>query len=673
MIARAPAGGERPALRELWLIGLTALTVLFGMQSLRSLMPLVVFVLRDRFGWSAAAVGLVVLAVLATGFLAAPAGRVAGAGRFLRLTAGGLGAARLAQQLWAGDPLFDLLLAAAASMFFFFALPALAAAAHQAGARGKAGGAGGSFVFGWSVGLAADSALHGAFATWDMSWRSDPAIVVVIAAMVAVQWRLLAAAGVRGGAGGGEIAPGPTWAALGPLLFLELVVLGNVARLTTLSGWQPEWTALWVAGGHILASGAVALVVLRGRLAWWWWSSSSSSLWLSSSFTACALVGSLIVPWPRGAWSAWLQLGGLLLAAVLWASITTAGPVCRHPRRHPWRPAVSHGLGLLGFGALLFLYYAGIDMRLPFSKHLIPPAAALAMGAAAVVAARSGAGASRRPGRSLPLKAGLIGALVAVALLLLPATKLLVRPRAADAATGFPLRIMTYNLHLGVDPWGRLDLEQLAATIEAENPDLVALQEVCRGWVLNGSVDTLGWLSRRLGMSYLFAATADPLWGNALLSRRPILDHQALDLPSEDLLIRRGFLSARIDLGSDGHFEAIVTHHHHLAGGGKNRELQSRAVLDFWQGRGRTAIVGDFNAPPGQPEIELMRRAGLRDVLDLARVEPGFTYSALEPVKRIDYIWVSPDLAPYEVSVPSSPASDHLPVVATLVPRPGRS
>ncbi len=661
----------RPAgLLDLRWIALIALTVLFGMQSLRALMPLVVFVLRDRFGWSAEGVGLAMLTVLATGFLATPALRAAGARRFLWLTAGGLGPARLALQLWTGDPSVDLGLAITATMLFFFALPALLGEADRVGSLFRFSASGTIFALGWLTGLAADSALHGAYGTWDMSWRSDPATLVIVLVLVAVHWRLLAfgirfdEAGTGHRAGNTSICPASTWAAIGPLLFLELLVLGNVARLITLTGWDAGWGAMWVVAGRV---SAMAVVVSLGR--------GGRPAWPSSALLASALVASFVVPWPRGIWAALLQLAGLVLAAVLWTSIVaTAAPrrtAAGSGSAGPKRLAVSHGLGLMTFCVLLFLYYAGIDIRLPFSRDLLPPIAALALGGAAVAATRKRGDPARRPGPALKAslgdKRGILGVLSVAALLALPAARLLVGPGVqVAAAAGFPLRVMTYNLHLCVDPRGHLDLEEIAATIEAEHPDLVVLQEVARGWVTGGSADTLTWLSRRLGMSYLFAATADPLWGNAILSRRPLLDHQALDLPSEDLLIRRGFLYGRVDLGEDGHFDAIVTHHHHRIDGSEIRQRQSRAILDFWQGRGRTAILGDFNARPGEPEIEMMHRAGLGDVLDLANIEPGLTYPALAPVKRIDYIWITPDLAPRDVAVPSSPASDHLPVVVTL-------
>ncbi len=635
-------------------IGLTALAVLFGLQCLRALLPLAVFMLRDRFGWHAATVGLAMSLLLATGFLVAPACRALGRRRFLWLTAGGLALARLALQAWTGDPLGDLGLAACAGILFLFALPALAAVAGAT-----------AFVLGWLVGLAADTALHGAYGTWDMSWRSDVATLILVLVLAAVQWRLLAGAAEGVEAADGERLPVAwTWAAFGPLLFLEMLVLGNVARLAALTGWDPEQAALWVLAGRVLALAVVALLAARGhpgrRLA---------------AVLTLALAASFSLAWPRGAAAALLLLAAQALAAVLWSVAIAAGKSGAQPSGR--RLAVGYGLGLQAFGALLFLYYGGLDVRLPISRQLVPPLAALGLGAAAFVAARSAparAAAGVRLGRVW---------LAVPALLLLPLARLAAgsEVRAAGAA-GLPLKVMTYNLHLGIDPRGHLGLERVAATIEAESPDVVALQEVPRGWLITGSADVLGWLSRRLGMAHVFAPTTDPLWGNAVLSRRPILDHQAFDLPPEDLLIRRGFLAARIGLedaalrgdGRDGALEVIVTHHHHLRDGGAIREQQSRAILDFWgsaggeQGRGRTAIVGDFNGRPGDPEIEMLRAAGLADVLDLAGVEPGYTFPSYQPIKRIDYIWISPDLAVSGAgaAVPPSPASDHLPVVATL-------
>ncbi len=621
-------------------IGLTALVVLFGVESLRALMPLGIFVLRDRFGWHAGAVGLAMLAVLAGAFMASAMARAAGR-RVLWVTAGGLGLARLALQIWSGEPLVDLALAATATILFLWALPALAS-------RG-----GSTFALGWLIGVAADTALLGSYATWDVTWHAGVASLATTLVLAGLLGWLVASASRPAEAEPGRPAPtaaGWAWVAVGPLLFLELLALGNVARLSALTGWGVEAATLWALAGRVLAVAIVGLTVARGR----------RPGWLMTATAALALPASFLVAWPRGFQAAALLLIAQISAAVLLSLVAGAAGRAPAPRK---RLAGAYGAGFVLFGVLLFLYYGGFDLRLPFSRDWVPVVAALIVAVSALAAVRSA---------PRTVAGGRVGYAWLAVIILLAAPLIrwagVAEIRAGDA-TGFPLRVMTYNLHLGIDPRGHLGLERIAATIEAERPDVVALQEVPRGWVVTGSADVLGWLSRRLGMVYAFGPTADPLWGNAVLSRRPILEHQALDLPTEELLIPRGFLSARLDVGSGEALDVVVTHFHHLSDGDEIRDLQSRAILDFWLGRERTVIAGDFNARPGEPAAETLRRAGLGDVLDLAGVEPGYTHSSWEPLKRIDYIWISPDLTARDVAVPSSPASDHLPVVATLEPK----
>ena len=72
------------------------------------------------------------------------------------------------------------------------------------------------------------------------------------------------------------------------------------------------------------------------------------------------------------------------------------------------------------------------------------------------------------------------------------------------------LRILTYNIHSAYNSQGAQDPEAIARVIEASGADAVALQEVSRGWLLDGSTDLATFLARRLKMQVLFQGTADP-------------------------------------------------------------------------------------------------------------------------------------------------------------------
>ena len=106
-------------------------------------------------------------------------------------------------------------------------------------------------------------------------------------------------------------------------------------------------------------------------------------------------------------------------------------------------------------------------------------------------------------------------------------------------------------------------MEALAQVIERENPDIIGLQEVSRGWVVNGSTDMLAWLSRRLRMQAISGPTADLQRGNALLTKLPIVDSQLQALPTADLLLKRGFIYAELDIGQGNTISFVDTHYHH--------------------------------------------------------------------------------------------------------------
>jgi hypothetical protein len=75
-------------------MGITALTLVFGMQVVRVLATSAFWVLRDRMHWHVPEVAVFGLAVFTTAFLAGPLHRLLGPRVPLIVTAGGLGAVR---------------------------------------------------------------------------------------------------------------------------------------------------------------------------------------------------------------------------------------------------------------------------------------------------------------------------------------------------------------------------------------------------------------------------------------------------------------------------------------------------------------------------------------------------------------------------------------------------
>ena len=696
--APVPGGRRFPLFRTSIL--LPALTVMFGMQVLRVLLPLLVYVLRDRFGLQALHLGVLAIVLFAGSFLVGPLLKALGPRRLAMFTAIGLGLARLLIQAWVWDPAVDLILAVVGTLLFLLYLPAgLVLAGWRTAGGGIGSGSTAAYALGILAGLGLDTALNGVLQTYDLAWRAGWLVLLVVLVLALLQThlayhdRLKVGAGSRAASARGRLLAGP-WIAFGPILALEMLLFQNVARLGTLTGLSVPGAAFLAVVAHALGLVAAGwLYVMQGtppvtRGA----GGSTESVPVAVVARALAmaagvlLVLSVIPAAPEGMDAAVLFVTGQVATAYLLmvvvgsvgagrvSTVPPSGSLGGYGRLSPF-----HGVGMLIMVIILFLAYSGYDIALPFSADVLPPFAAILVGVCGVWAIVGRRRLDRANGAdSLPvglpsrirrLMPALIVAVIAVAPLIQWAV---FEPAQAREGDGLPVRVMTLNLHNGFATDGRLDLEALACVIEAENPDIVALQEVSRGWVINGTVDSLGWLQARLGMPAVYGPTAGPLWGNALLTRLPIEESELASLPTPELLLQRGYIKAKIDVGGGRPLDVVATHYHHTEDGSQVRVLESESLLQAWGEAKDLVVMGDMNAEPGSPEIETLRDAGLVEILQAAGIAPGYTYSSDEPFQRIDYIWVSPDLAGpsgsslTDVRVTTGTASDHFGIAATL-------
>ena len=91
--------------------------------------------------------------------------------------------------------------------------------------------------------------------------------------------------------------------------------------------------------------------------------------------------------------------------------------------------------------------------------------------------------------------------------------------------------------------------------------------------------------------------------------------------------------------------------------------------MAFNEERSVAIIVGDLNAEHGQPEIDLLSAGGFGDAVDQTGLRPARNTSPVPgPIRRIDYILISPDLQASNARIPEVEASDHLPIAVDLQP-----
>jgi endonuclease/exonuclease/phosphatase family metal-dependent hydrolase len=231
------------------------------------------------------------------------------------------------------------------------------------------------------------------------------------------------------------------------------------------------------------------------------------------------------------------------------------------------------------------------------------------------------------------------------------------------------IRVMTFNIHVGVGMDKKLDLQRIADVINRERPDLVGLQEVDRGVTRTEGKDEIAELAKLTRMDFSFAPNLDfqgGHYGVAILSRFLIqkADHQKYQNKRETE--RRGML--RVEVEVEGRKVNFVTTHldYQFEDG---RSFEAEQLLHLLEDvDGPVVVVGDFNDEPQGSAYKLMlTRFDDAWIRSKAKSE-GLSYPADKPVKRIDYIFArtSDGIKMKRSWVVSTLASDHLPVMAEL-------
>jgi endonuclease/exonuclease/phosphatase family metal-dependent hydrolase len=236
-------------------------------------------------------------------------------------------------------------------------------------------------------------------------------------------------------------------------------------------------------------------------------------------------------------------------------------------------------------------------------------------------------------------------------------------PWQSQPAAGEPLRVATYNIHYGYDTDWHLSLEAQAQTIERAGAGVVALQEVDTGRPTSYMIDDALWLARRLDMEVVYLPCIEHLTGIALLSRYPVLDSDTLLLPSD--LEQTGIIWAELDIGGTPVNAFAIW----MGLKPEERARQIDAALPFIAAHPGPAVFGgDFNSTPDSPIYARIASAGFVDPFVALQLGSPPTDPAVNPVKRIDFVWLR-GLPPVAAQVADSTASDHrLVVVKAALP-----
>lgn len=232
------------------------------------------------------------------------------------------------------------------------------------------------------------------------------------------------------------------------------------------------------------------------------------------------------------------------------------------------------------------------------------------------------------------------------------------------------MKLMSFNTqHCESYVEKKIDFELMARVILESGADVIGLNEMRGAGDLADYTDQTGALSELTGIKYSYFAKAIDVggvnapYGNALLSKYPIVSAETIPVPDPEVRLEGGrwyetrcLLKAKLSCG----LTAMVIHF------GLNPEEQENAVktvMENLEGE-RCVLMGDFNVTPDNKILDRIREK----MVDAAVCFDGerLSFPSDAPKKKIDYIFVTPDVELICADIPAVIASDHRPPTAEI-------
>lgn len=231
------------------------------------------------------------------------------------------------------------------------------------------------------------------------------------------------------------------------------------------------------------------------------------------------------------------------------------------------------------------------------------------------------------------------------------------------------ISVMSYNIQGHATLLHPNHLENIADAIIEVDADIIGLQEVHDGTWQSRFEDQTAELARQTGRNAVFGRSFDSYggsYGNAVLTRGRISQTKVHPLPGRGE--PRSVLEATVVL-DDTPVNVYVTHL--TAWGGLqrgSRAAQVNCIVEIIQRSEHPfVLLGDFNTPPGNPEITpLTAGAFVRQAVNASAATHILTQ------QHLDYVFPDAGWETLHANVLTSGPSDHWPVFARLANRDPR-
>jgi len=231
------------------------------------------------------------------------------------------------------------------------------------------------------------------------------------------------------------------------------------------------------------------------------------------------------------------------------------------------------------------------------------------------------------------------------------------------------IKIMSYNTQHCLNYVTReIDYDIMVDTIKKCSADIIGLQEMRDESERADYEAQAKIMAEKLGFYYYFAEAIrfgglNP-YGNALISRFPILRAETIIIPDPEVKKYDGYyetrclLKAEIEVG--GGLNVLVSHF------GLNPDEHENAVNTVVANLAdkNCVLMGDFNMEPDNVILKPIRER-MYDTADKFNSEL-FSFPSDIPDRKIDYVFTSSDVKVIDADIPAIVSSDHRPHLATI-------
>jgi endonuclease/exonuclease/phosphatase family metal-dependent hydrolase len=226
------------------------------------------------------------------------------------------------------------------------------------------------------------------------------------------------------------------------------------------------------------------------------------------------------------------------------------------------------------------------------------------------------------------------------------------------------LRVLTFNIHNGINWNGKYDLDGIAGFIKEVRPDFGGIQEVSCCWSpKTGFQNMEKFFAKKLGMYTIFSATLKKSskghFGNMVISSHPCVNVWTERLPGK--FEPRNFITVQVQINGV-RINFLTTH---LGLTSAERLPQIEKIIRFGIQLGNPLIItGDFNEKETDPGVTHLKKYWIKQSASLRSGTFRLRKNFIGP--EIDMIFTTSDFILENIKICPNYLSDHLPVIADL-------